>query len=131
MQFNALGICSTCKKKGKRLDSSVLGYHVSDISKIQNLDYFLCKDPECEVVYFSLQNFFTCRDLNKEVGFKNYSSPEANLCYCFNHKKKDINEHTLSSIEKKMKNIDCKCEIRNPQGSCCMASIKKFIRKRT
>lgn len=128
MLFSALGICSTCKEKGKRLDSSVLLYHVNDISKIQNTEYFLCKNPECEVVYFSLENIFTCKELNKEVGFKNYSSAEANLCYCFNHKKKDIDEHTLGDIEEKMKTAGCKCEIRNPQGSCCLSGIKKFIK---
>jgi hypothetical protein len=128
MQFNALGICSHCKKKGKRLDRSVLNYHVSDISKIQNADYFLCKSPDCEVVYFSLKNIFTCKELNKEVRFKNYSSPEENLCYCFNHKKKDIDEHTLGDIEEKMKSVGCKCEIRNPQGFCCMSGIKKYFK---
>ncbi len=131
MQFLAKGICPICKQKGNTVDKNVLLHHINDISKIKNDAYFTCKSSKCEIIYFSLSHSFTCKELNKEVGIKKFSSPEANMCYCFNIKKKDIDENSISKIKQKMKDITCQCEIRNPFGSCCMSGIKIYLKEKS
>ena len=128
MQFLPIGVCPTCKEKGKKVDRSVLLYHIDDISKIKDKEYFVCKNSKCETVYFNLSSLFTCKELNKEIGVKEFSSSEALVCYCFNHKKGDVDKFTLDEIETKMKEVGCKCEVRNPYAGCCMSGIKKFLK---
>ena len=131
MQFLPMGICPTCKEKGTKVERSTLFYHISDISKIKDNEYFICKNPNCETVYFSTSSLFTCKELNKEIGLKKSSSSDALICYCFNHKKSDVNSTTITDIESKMKNFGCKCEIRNPYAGCCMSGIKKFLKDKS
>lgn len=131
MKFFTEENCPKCREKGTKIDKKVLTYHLDDISKIRDDEYLICKNPECKIIYFALTHSFTCRELNKEVGFKNYSSQQANLCYCYNHKKSDIDENSIKKIQEKMKTIGCKCETRNPIGGCCMASIKKYLKQKS
>lgn len=127
MLFTIIGICPSCHQKGKSVEQEILFYHIDDISKIVQDNYFFCGSEACKIVYFSSKVHFEYHELNKEVGIKSYSSQDAHLCYCFNIKKKDIDGQTIKSVQSKMASFGCKCTIRNPQGVCCQKDIKHSL----
>lgn len=129
MIFKAEDQCPKCKIKGKKISIEYMINHINDISTLRNdFEYHICKNPKCEVVYFNIKNEYTTKELNKEVGYKNSSSSNANICYCYNIKKSELNEDVINTIKVKMKKSPCICEIRNPYSSCCMIEIKKLKR---
>lgn len=127
MIFKQEGHCPKCASKGAKIAHKTLLLHVDDISYIhEEFDYFICKNSACDVVYFNIINEFLTSQLNKSVGYKQSSSKDALICYCYNIKKEQLNEHTLAYIETKMEECPCACEQRNPYGSCCLKEIKKL-----
>lgn len=127
MIFKAQGQCPRCAQKGKNVALKKMKHHVDDISFLRDeFDYYICKNESCDIVYFSIVSEFSTQQLNKEVGYKKSASDSANICYCYNIKKSDLNEHTLGFIETKMEEYPSSCGIRNPYGVCCTGAIKKM-----
>lgn len=130
MIFKVEGQCSQCQTKGKKISLESMNNHVDDISFLRDeFDYHICKNSDCEVVYFNIVSQFTLTQLNKEIGYKRASSENANICYCYNIKKSQLNVHTIDFIKSKMEEYPCACDIRNPYGSCCQSDIKKLLKK--
>lgn len=130
MQFKAEGQCPKCHTKGKVIALKKMINHVDDLSFIKDrFDYFVCKKSSCENVYFNISNEFTVDQLNKEVGYKQSSSEDANICYCYNIKKSELNEFIFELIEEKMEFFPSSCGIRNPYGKCCLVEIKKVLKE--
>lgn len=128
MIFKKEANCPDCQTKGKKISSKKILNHVKDISAIDIIfQYYLCKNPDCNIVYFNINNKFLTTQLNKEVGYKNSSSTKANICYCYDIKKDELDENTLNKIETKMQKFSCYCQIRNPYAKCCMSEIKKLM----
>lgn len=101
--------------------------------------YFFCKDADCPIVYFSEdgKQSFTTEQLREPVYQKEAENDEVFLCYCFRHTVGSIRVETLSGRENRL--IDsinaaiqvgqCACDIRNPQGSCCLGNVQVFIKQ--
>jgi hypothetical protein len=97
-------------------------------------DFWLCRDPDCAVVYFGEQgSLLTAEDLRVAPGFKNGSS--GLVCYCFSHHRDDIardlsergETSILESIKKEVQAGNCACEVRNPAGKCCLGEVQRAI----
>jgi len=92
--------------------------------------YFYCASKACPVAYFSeTGNIITKRKLrtyNDIMGDK--------LCYCFDidatQYQSALSGNTADAIRnfvmQKTKSGECACNIRNPNGQCCLASFKSF-----
>ena len=130
MFFKAEGVCPQCKQKGDSVNTDTLKIHIKDLSKIENFTYHFCKTPDCHTIYFSVANSFLKDDVNKEIGVKSYSSQNANICYCFNYTKENIKKDSFKEKTKKLKIAGCNCSFRNPQGKCCTADFKKFVKEK-
>ncbi len=98
-------------------------------------EFWLCRDPGCEVVYFgSSGSILTIRDLTVVPGFKNGS--DGLVCYCFQHRTSDIardlsetgSTGILEAIKKDVKARQCACEVKNPSGKCCLGEVQRAIR---
>ena len=122
--------CPVCLTQGQKVETESLIYHVRDLALIKKESYFFCANPSCDVAYFSSSHHLTCQDLNKELGVKKSSSGEALLCYCFEVTKQAVNAQSLSYIQRHMASIGCRCDVRNPQGSCCLANIKRHLKEK-
>jgi hypothetical protein len=130
MIFKKEANCPNCQSKGKKISSKKMLNHIKDISAIDIIfQYYICKNEDCDIVYFNINNKFLTTQLNKEVGYKNSSSKKADICYCYDIKKDELNKNTLNKIEAKMQKFSCYCQIRNPYGKCCMSEIKKLMNK--
>lgn len=129
--------CKECGKLGKPVKRITLEHLLiqEKIASIQNIQYFSCSTSNCNVVYFSKNVNFYKADLKIRVGIKETEEPIP-VCYCFNYTKKmildDLIQNGLSTIKKRIsdeiKMGNCQCEIKNPEGSCCLANIAKVIK---
>ncbi|HHT9116074.1 MAG TPA: putative iron-sulfur cluster-binding metallochaperone, partial [Candidatus Wunengus californicus] len=74
-------------------------------------------------------------DLKVRVGLKETEEPMP-VCYCFGYTKKmimnDFFKNDRSTIQeeitKKVKQGICRCEVTNPQGTCCLGNVAQVIK---
>ncbi len=99
---------------------------------VGSAQYRFCKEPSCDTVYFGQgsDDAFCQADLRVPV-FQKSSDPERLVCYCFGHSvaevARDDKESGTSPVlgeiaEKCRRGLD-RCEIENPQGSCCLGNV--------
>jgi hypothetical protein len=134
------GICPQSGSKGRRVDNLTMKAMLAvSLSELRDISYFFCKDVGCPVVYFSEDGnqSFTTEQLREQVYQKEAENDDVFLCYCFRHTVGSIRAEAFSGRENKL--IDsinaaiqagqCACDIRNPQGSCCLGNVQVFIRQ--
>ncbi|KAA0220234.1 (2Fe-2S)-binding protein [candidate division KSB1 bacterium] len=108
------------------------------IDAIQKVQYYFCKEPACNVVYFSNENvpFFAIGDVAVKVFVKDRGA-EAPVCYCFDwtraHIKQQISKTGKSTaaleIAREIKAGNCACDIKNPKGECCLGDVNAFVKE--
>lgn len=99
--------------------------------------YYFCNGPECDVVYVSAlgEHLITKDMLKVRVGIKEEEDP-VTICYCFGYERKDIEDDIRRKGRTDIQNIiagrvragECRCEITNPSGGCCLGEVAKAIR---
>lgn len=98
-------------------------------------EYRFCDSLDCPVVYFShRENTFTTQDLKVPV-FQKDCRDEVLVCYCFGWSRQRLQEELAStsrstaieSIAEHIQAKRCGCEVNNPQGSCCLANVKRVL----
>lgn len=131
-------LCPDCNEKGAKIKTTSLQNHLLQKFKAlinKDLPYQFCKNPSCEVVYFSKVSVFYKDQLKEKVTIKS-DDLDVKTCYCFNITKGDIvneikntgDSSVIEVIKKKMKDPGCFCETSNPQGGCCLANNMAFIK---
>lgn len=84
--------------------------------------YFFCDDPDCDVVYFGVDDSVILKSqLRTKVGAKD-ASDDAMLCYCFGITKFDArNDPSIRDfVVEQTKFGFCSCDTCNPSGRCCL-----------
>ncbi len=80
---------------------------------------------------------FTVEQVCERVYQKAPDAEDAFACYCFRHTVGDV--HAASSetrtaivddINAGIKAGQCACDLRNPQGSCCLGNVRGVIKQR-
>lgn len=131
--------CPHCQEKGKPMDIQTLkSLLIPDAMKRLDLSrpYQFCRTSDCPIVYFNGSASFSEDDLAVEV-FQKGNSDSTPTCYCFGFDRKriidDVNQNGKSTIQEQVKQYvkdkKCACEIRNPQGSCCLGNILQVIKQ--
>jgi hypothetical protein len=89
-------------------------------------------------VYFSDngQQTFSVDDIREQVYQKEPEAEDVFICYCFRHR---VGELRLASTEERLSIMDninsgidtgqCACDLRNPQGSCCLGNVRGMIKQ--
>jgi hypothetical protein len=126
--------CPSCDEPGRPVGVVTLNHMVRpEFLEVMNKPGFLfCRTPHCPVVYFhpggeSLKK----SDLRVRVGLKETVDPVP-VCYCFGFTKRMLLEEIQASgrttipqrIAAEVEAEHCACEVRNPQGSCCLGNVK-------
>lgn len=129
--------CKECGRLGKPVKRTTLEHLFiqEKMASIQDIQYFFCLTANCNVVYFSENANFYKADLKVRVGLKEREEPIP-ICYCFNYTKKmildDLIQNGHSTIKERIvhqtKIGNCQCQIKNPEGTCCLANIAKIIK---
>jgi hypothetical protein len=130
--------CPVCLKTGKLLDSLTLKALLNvSLTEIRRVEYRFCSTPDCPVVYYSQDGAQTFLEihLRERVFQKHAAEDDVLVCYCFRHttgsiKVEFVNKQAdtvLAKINAGIKAGQCACDIRNPQGSCCLGNVRIFI----
>jgi hypothetical protein len=132
--------CPTCSSKGKKVDSITLKAMLNvSLLAVRDAPYFFCRTADCKVVYFSGdgQQTFTKAQLRELVFQKESQNDDVPVCYCFQHSPASIGAELLNSgqstviveINAGIKAGQCACEVRNPQGSCCLGNVSQVVKR--
>jgi len=133
------GACPTNGVIGKRVDTQIVKAMLSISLNILTAEsYRFCADPDCPTVYYSEdgQQFFGEDVLRERVYQKHADDKEISICYCFHHTVGSIGSEIAESgkstvveeITAGIKAGQCACDIRNPQGSCCLGNVRAFVK---
>ena len=94
---------------------------------ISDQAYYFCDDPDCDVVYFGLDNAIINRgSLRTKVGVKEHSD-ESPICYCFGINRQQSREapEAKAFVIQQTRNHTCSCATSNPSGRCCLKDFPK------
>jgi hypothetical protein len=100
------------------------------LARLSAPEHRFCPTATCPVVYFGYEEVF-CREELLVPVFQKEPAGNRTVCYCFGETegsiRKEIEEtgHPMASerIAALVKADRCACEVRNPQGSCCLGNI--------
>lgn len=131
--------CPECGQPGmavetKTLKQMVQPWHLELVSKPA---FLFCRAADCDVVYFHPDGDRLRKpDVRMRVGLKEAEDPVP-ICYCFGFTEamvveeiRDTGRCTIPQrITAEVKAGNCACEIRNPQGSCCLGNVAAAVKK--
>ena len=132
--------CPVCPKTGKLVDSLTLKALLNvPLTDVRRVEYRFCSTPDCPVVYYSqdgTQTFLEI-DLRERVYQKHAAEDDVFVCYCFRHTVGSIKEEfvgkqvniVVARINAGIQAGQCACDIRNPQGSCCLGDVRLIIKQ--
>jgi hypothetical protein len=98
-------------------------------------EHRFCPTQKCPVVYFGLEEVFDRGQIVVPV-FQKEPAGDRTVCYCFAVTEGDIRRELVElgrstagdRITALVKAERCACEIRNPQGSCCLGNVATATR---
>lgn len=133
----AANACSACGQVGKRVqEETVKALLAVSLREMHDGDYLFCQTPGCPVVYFTLDGTqtFTTEQVRERVYQKEPDKDEVGVCYCFRHTIGEIRfmprtdrAALLDDINAGIQAGQCACDLRNPQGSCCLGNVRELL----
>lgn len=127
--------CPLNGKVGRKVDlQTVKAMLRLPLNVLQSKEYRFCPDPACPTVYYSTdgQQMFTEAHLRERVFQKHPDELDVFVCYCFQQTVGQVyarGKAVAEEIGSGVKAGQCACEIRNPQGSCCLGNVYALLRK--
>lgn len=133
------GKCPECSDLGTRVATITLKHIVkpSFLDVASKPGFLFCPSPNCGTVYFHPDGErFSKGDLRVRVGLKETEDPVM-LCYCFGFTEAMVIEEIDATgdcdiaqrIASRVRAGDCACEVRNPQGSCCLGTVRAAVKR--
>ena len=107
------------------------------LSLVDKPGFRFCRTATCGVVYFhSDGDRLEKKDVRVRVGLKESEDP-APVCYCFGFTEAMVREEIRETgrctiperITAEIKAGHCACEVRNPQGSCCLGNVAVVVKR--
>jgi len=107
------------------------------LSLVDKPGFRFCRTATCNVVYFHADgDRLEKKDVRVRVGLKESEDPVP-ICYCFGFTEAMVMEEIRETgrctiaerITAEIKAGHCACEIRNPQGSCCLGNVNAAIKR--
>lgn len=131
--------CPECGQPGKSVVAKTLKHMVQPkhLGHVNQPGFLFCRSADCEVVYFHpVGECLRKPDLRVRVGLKETSDPVP-LCYCFGFTEAMVEAEIRTTgkctipqrITAEVKAGNCACEIRNPQGSCCLGNVNAAVKR--
>ena len=130
--------CPTCGQWAKPVPGQTIkALLLITLRVVRDTPYFFCRTEGCPVVYFSGdgRQVVTRDQVRERVYQKEPQSAAVLICYCFQHTvghlrggSADARTAILEDIERGVAAGQCACDLRNPQGSCCLGNVRRLIR---
>lgn len=131
--------CPNCGQKGKIVQGQTVKALLStSLRDLQDGEYFFCLTQSCPVVYFSpgSKSVVTTSQLRERVYQKEPTANDVFVCYCFKYTVADIRNAAqatrdliLNDINAGIQANQCACDLRNPQGSCCLGNVRRLMKQ--
>jgi Zinc binding domain len=136
---HAVNACPACGKVGKAVQGQTVKALLSlSLREVQDTQYLFCRTQTCPVVYFSSdgEQTFTVEKIREKVYQKESEAEDVFICYCFRYTVGDLR---AASSERRLAIVDdiniginagqCGCDLRNPQGSCCLGNVRAMTKR--
>ncbi len=133
-------LCPVSRTTGLKVDLITVKALLSGegLRRLDGKAYRFCPAADCDVVYFdnAAGSLFRKGDLAVRVGQKEKTDPVP-ICYCFGYTVADVRRDFAvfgrteipAIITAEVKAGHCACEVKNPQGSCCLGNVSKAVQK--
>jgi hypothetical protein len=99
------------------------------LGRLPSGGFRFCPAPGCDVVYFGGTGTFLRGDLMVPV-YQKEPPGDRTVCYCLAiteqhlHREFAASESSVADrITQLVKAEQCACELRNPQGTCCLGNV--------
>ena len=127
--------CPGCGQHGRPVSLLTVQALVAlSLRELGQPPYWFCPTPGCAVVYFAAGAVpITCNQLRERV-YQKAPDPDVLVCYCFRYSRGAF-QHTdsvgraaiLADVVGGTRQGQCACEVRNPQGSCCLGNLRRLL----
>lgn len=134
------GDCPRCGRRGRSVDEITPKalLRPDALERRKGVEHRFCATPDCPLVYFGDEEVF-CREEVLVPVFQKEPAGGRTVCYCFGVTEQDIRRETeqkrrsaaFDRISLLVKLGRCACEVRNPQGSCCLGNISSLVESAT
>ena len=131
--------CPKCGQAGKPVQGQTINSLLSiSLRQVQDAQYLFCRTQTCPVVYFSAdgEQTFTVQEVRERVYQKEPEAEDVFICYCFRHTVGELHNGSREDRSAIVDNINtginagqCACDLRNPQGSCCLGNVNRRIKQ--
>lgn len=131
--------CPECAKTGRPVQGqTVKALLAVTLREVRDGEYLFCRTQTCPVVYFSPdgKQTFTVEQVRERVYQKEPDAEDVFVCYCFRHTVGDVRAASPESRAAIVDDINtginagqCACDLRNPQGSCCLGNVRHLARQ--
>lgn len=131
-------VCPACRQPGRLVERITVKAMLrpAALMRLSAPQHRFCPTPSCPVVYFGIEELFDREEIVVPV-FQKEPSGERTVCYCFVIGESDIRREVaetgrstaIDRITALVKADRCACEVKNPQGSCCLGNVAGAIRE--
>ena len=131
--------CPQCGKIGKPVQGQTVKAMLSvSLREVQDTQYLFCRTQTCPVVYFSGdgEQTFSVEQVRERVYQMEPEALDVPVCYCFHHTVGDLRAASpqkrtaiVEDINTGINSGQCACDLRNPQGSCCLGNVRAKIKQ--
>lgn len=128
--------CPRCDQSGRKIEPITVKalLRPAALETLSGSGHRFCPTSSCPIVYFADGEAFTSADIAVPVFQKERADPRT-VCYCFQITEADLRREmedtgasTASSrVTAHVKAGRCACEIKNPQGSCCLGNLSLAV----
>lgn len=135
-QRKPAGVCPHCGARGRNVSlQTVKAMTTISLRCLQPQPYRFCVTQQCPIVYYSVDgsHAFTVEHVRERVYQKASDQPDVLICYCFQYRLQDIQHATaveraaiIADIKAGIAADQCACDVRNPQGACCLGNISRI-----
>ena len=129
--------CPECGERARSVDRITLKalLRPDALMRITVSAYLFCPTATCNVVYFAPSSIFRRRDVVVPV-FQKEPAGERTVCYCFAITESDLRREidqaetppAAERISALVKADRCACEVKNPQGTCCLGNVTTLVK---
>ncbi len=99
--------------------------------------YYFCQQKDCTTVYFDTEDRHIRKDQLVVDVWQKEDAHDVPVCYCFDHTAADIMEDARQNspptipltIREKIQAGLCECDVKNPQGSCCLGNVAYWVKQ--
>ena len=124
--------CPECGTPGRVVDRITVKAMLRPeaLARLSAPEYRFCATPECAAVYFGTDEVFDREEIGVPV-FQKEPVGDRPVCYCFGVSEGDLRRELVETgrstawdrITALVKAGRCACEVKNPQGSCCLGNV--------